>query len=98
VTEWINPASGPPCWSSGVGYTSNERVRRLCIGTLITLCLGMLFDIVESDWLHVIVAAQMQTWRWLWLLGRAVGTAGALNRDRLLALGRPGGAPLRCCC
>jgi len=69
VTEWINPGIRAAVLVVGVGYTSNERVRRLCIGTLITLCLGMLFDIVESDWLHVIVAAQMQTWRWLWLLG-----------------------------
>ncbi len=29
----------------------------------------MLFTLVESDWLHVVIAAQLQTWRWLWLLG-----------------------------
>jgi hypothetical protein len=33
------------------------------------VALGLLFTTVENDWLHVIIAGQMQTWRWLWLLG-----------------------------
>ena len=69
VTEWLNMGIRAAVLVVGVGYTRNEQIRRLCIATLITLSLGMVFAIVESDWLHVIVAAQMQTWRWLWLLG-----------------------------
>jgi hypothetical protein len=69
VSEWINPGIRAAVLVVGVGYARNEQLRRLCIATLITLSLGMLFAIVESDWLHVIVAAQMQSWRWLWLLG-----------------------------
>ena len=69
VGEWVAMGIRAAVLVVGVGYSKNELVRRLCIATLITLALGMLFAIVASDWLHVIVAAQMQTWRWLWLLG-----------------------------
>ncbi len=69
VSEWVAMGIRAAVLLVGVGYSRNEVVRRLCIATLITLALGMLFAIVESDWLHVVVAAQMQTWRWLWLLG-----------------------------
>jgi hypothetical protein len=67
--EWLAMFIRAAMLIVGIGFSRNERVRRLCIGTLVTVGLGMLFAIVESDWLHVIIAAQMQTWRWLWLLG-----------------------------
>jgi hypothetical protein len=69
VGEWVATGIRAAVLIVGVGYSKNEEVRRLCIATLITVALGMLFAVVESDGLHVIVAAQMQTWRWLWLLG-----------------------------
>ncbi len=69
VSEWVAMGIRAAVLLVGVGYSKHEVVRRLCIATLITLALGMLFATAERDWLHVIVAAQMQTWRWLWLLG-----------------------------
>ncbi|HEY6455343.1 MAG TPA: hypothetical protein VIY90_08700 [Steroidobacteraceae bacterium] len=69
VSEWVAMGIRAAVLVVGVGYSKQELVRRLCVATLVTLALGMSFAIVESDWLHVIVAAQMQTWRWLWLLG-----------------------------
>jgi hypothetical protein len=68
-SEWVGTGVRAAVLVVGVGYSRHEQVRRLCIATLITLALGMLFAVVESDWLHVIFAAQMQTWRWLWLPG-----------------------------
>jgi hypothetical protein len=67
-TEWINTTIPAAVLIVGVVFSASEMVRKLCIGVLITVLLGMLFAIVESDLLHVIIAAQMQTWRWLWLL------------------------------
>jgi hypothetical protein len=67
--EWVAMGIRAAVLIVGVGFSANETVRRLCIATLITVALGMVFAIVESDWLHVIYAGQMQTWRWLWVLG-----------------------------
>jgi hypothetical protein len=69
VTEWVSTGVHAAILVVGIGFSRNEQIRRLCIATLITAVLGMLFASVESDGLHVIIAAQLQTWRWLWLLG-----------------------------
>ncbi len=63
------PASMPRYWGVGVGISTDKAVRKLCIAGLITTGLGMLFAVIESDLLHVVIAAELQTWRWLWLLG-----------------------------
>jgi hypothetical protein len=67
--EWTTTAIRAAVLIVGAGFSTNESVRRLCIAALVTVALGMVFAIVEGDWLHVIYAGQMQTWRWLWLLG-----------------------------
>ncbi|MGC1457818.1 MAG: hypothetical protein WA825_06040 [Steroidobacteraceae bacterium] len=69
LTEWVTTEVHAAVLVVGIGFCRNDAVRRLCMAGLITVVLGMLFTIVESDWLHVVIAAQLQTWRWLWLLG-----------------------------
>jgi hypothetical protein len=67
--EWINTGVHAAVLGVGVGIVKNKVVRNLCIAGLITTGLGLAFAIIGGDLLHVIIAAQMQTWRWLWLLG-----------------------------
>ncbi len=69
VTEWVTTGVHATVLVVGIGFSRSEAVRRLCIAALIAVVLGMAFSIVESDLLHVVTAAQLQTWRWLWLLG-----------------------------
>ncbi|HEY1900565.1 MAG TPA: hypothetical protein VGG49_12295, partial [Steroidobacteraceae bacterium] len=69
ATEWISTEVHAAVLVVGIAFSRNDPVRRLCIAVLITAVLGMLFALVESDGLHVVFAAQLQTWRWLWLLG-----------------------------
>jgi hypothetical protein len=69
LSEWVTTEVHAAVLVVGIGFSRNDQVRRLCMAVLITVVLGMLFTIVESDWLHVVIAAQLQTWRWLWLLG-----------------------------
>jgi hypothetical protein len=69
LTEWVTTEVHAAVLVVGIGFCRSEQVRRLCTAGLIAVVLGMLFTIVESDWLHVVIAAQLQTWRWLWLLG-----------------------------
>jgi hypothetical protein len=69
LTEWVTTEVHAAVLVVGIGFSRNDQVRRLCIAGLCTVVLGLLFTIVESDWLHVVIAAQLQTWRWLWLLG-----------------------------
>jgi len=54
-----------------VGSCTAERqaLRDLCLATFLTVAFGVLIAIIESDGLHVILAAQVQFWRWLWLSG-----------------------------
>ncbi len=49
ITEWITTAVHAAVLVVGVGFGRNERVRRLCIAVLVTVVLGMLFAVVESD-------------------------------------------------
>jgi hypothetical protein len=67
--EWANTAVHVAVLGVGVGISSSDLIRRLCIAGLITAAIGMLFAIVGCDLLHVVIVGQMQTWRWLWLLG-----------------------------
>jgi hypothetical protein len=69
ATEWISIEAHGAILAAGIAFSRNDHIRRLCMATLITVFLGMLFALVESDGLRVILAAQLQTWRWLWLLG-----------------------------
>ena len=69
ITEWVNTAVHAAVLVVGAGFGRDERLRRLCLAVLITIVLGMLFALVASDGLHVVIAAQLQSWRWLWLLG-----------------------------
>ncbi|HTB67653.1 MAG TPA: hypothetical protein VK727_15620 [Steroidobacteraceae bacterium] len=69
ATEWISTEVHAAVLVVGIGFSRNDQVRRLCLAALLAVVLGMLFAIVESDGLHVVIAAQLQTWRWLWLLG-----------------------------
>lgn len=67
-SEWVTTEVHAAVLVVGIGFARNDEVRRLCIAGLLAVMLGMLFSIVESNTLHVVFAAQMQTWRWLWLL------------------------------
>ncbi len=69
LTEWVTTEVHAAVLVVGIAFTRSEPVRRLCIAALIAVVLGLAFSIVESDGLHVVLAAQLQTWRWLWLLG-----------------------------
>jgi len=68
-SEWLSEGIHAAVLIVGARYCSSQVIRRLCIAAVITVALGMAFAVVESDWLRVILAGQMQTWRWLWLLG-----------------------------
>ena len=69
ATEWISTGVHATVLLVGIGFSRSAELRRLCIAALLAVLLGMLFAVVESDALHVVFAAQLQTWRWLWLLG-----------------------------
>jgi hypothetical protein len=69
LTEWVSAAVHGAVLIVGIAFSRSDAVRRLCIAALLAVALGMLFAVVESDGLHVVVAAQLQTWRWLWLSG-----------------------------
>ena len=51
----------------GALCAKSRGLRELCLGTLLTVAFGVLLAVIESDWLHVILAGQVQVWRWQWL-------------------------------
>jgi hypothetical protein len=69
ATEWVTTAVHATVLVVGIAFSRDDQVRRVCIAALAAVVLGMLFAVVECDWLHVALAGQLQTWRWLWLLG-----------------------------
>jgi hypothetical protein len=71
-TRWPVDAWGPtiiPLCALFIGALCAERreLRQLCGATLLTVGFGVLIAVIENDWLHVILAGQVQVWRWLWL-------------------------------
>jgi hypothetical protein len=75
----------------------HKRLRDLCLATVLTVCFGVFIAVVESDGLHVILAAQVQFWRWLWLSSVLGGLllpviatdcwrAGGLNRAAIILI------------
>ena len=42
-------------------------IRSLSRATALTGVLGLIFSLLGSDLLHIVLSAQVQTWRWLWL-------------------------------
>jgi hypothetical protein len=71
-TRWPLDAWGPtiiPLCALFIGALNAQRLqlRQLCLATLLTVGFGVLLAVIESDGLHVILAGQVQVWRWLWL-------------------------------
>jgi len=97
ATEWISTGVHATVLVVGIGFSRSEELRRLCIAALLAVMLGLLFAVVASDGLHVVLAAQLQTWRWLWLLGvlaTLLLPSIALDCWRSGDLGRAAGASL----
>jgi hypothetical protein len=76
--KYLFPTLWPPSdWGSTVvplsvlfiGALAAQRpaLRDLCLAAVVTVVFGVLIALVESDGLHVIIAGQLQFWRWLWL-------------------------------
>ena len=67
VTDW-GPTIIPLCTLLvGALSAENRGLRELCLATVLTVGFGVLIAVIESDWLHVILAGQIQVWRWQWL-------------------------------
>jgi hypothetical protein len=55
-------------WHLPQGHTApHDRVRTLCLVTLLTVAAGMVLTAIACDWLHLVLATQLQPWRWQWL-------------------------------
>jgi hypothetical protein len=59
-------ASGELAASSGPAASSG-RARKLCMTALLTLLVGIILSFIACDELHLVLFAQLQTWRWQWL-------------------------------
>jgi hypothetical protein len=46
---------------------TDHRLRNLCLITTVTVLYGLLVGVVGGDLLHIALASELQTWRWLWL-------------------------------
>lgn len=71
-TRWPAADWGPllvPLAALFVGFLTveNEAMRRLLLATAAVVVFAVGIAVIESDWLHVIVAGQVQVWRWQWL-------------------------------
>jgi hypothetical protein len=76
--KYLFPTRWPPSdWGStavplsvlfiGALTAARQVLRELCLAAVLTVAFGVLIAIIESDGLHVILAGQLQLWRWLWL-------------------------------
>ncbi len=45
----------------------HDRVRALCLVTLLTVAAGVVLTAIGCDWLHLVLLTQLQPWRWQWL-------------------------------
>jgi hypothetical protein len=67
IDDW-GPTIIPLCTLLvGALCAESRGLRQLCLATVLTVTFGVLIAVIESDWLHVILAGQVQVWRWQWL-------------------------------
>jgi hypothetical protein len=51
----------------GALSTRTASLRRVCCAALVTGLCGLAVSLLASDLLHIVLVAQVQTWRWMWL-------------------------------
>jgi len=97
-SDWGHASVPLATLAVGAISTTSPQVRSLCRAALLTGLCGLAVSLIASDLLHVVLIAQAQTWRWLWLANSlAVITlpitaadcwrAGKLGQAALLLLG-----------
>ena len=69
LSDWCWSVPGLATLIVGAVLAENLAVRKLSVAAIITAICGLILALVGSDLMHVIVAAQLQMWRWLWLPG-----------------------------
>ena len=69
ASDWLNAGIQASAIAVGAVVAGHNDLRRFCLAALLTVAIGVLFSVISGDLLHVIFAAQLQTWRWLWLTG-----------------------------
>jgi hypothetical protein len=82
LRDWSRACVPLAVLACGFLTARDERVRRLCIASLITAAGGLLLTLIYCDGLKVIIATDAQMWRWLWLTTvLAIGLAPVIARD-----------------
>ncbi len=82
LRDWSRASVPLAVLASGYLTSRDDRVRRLCAASLVMTAAGLLLTLVYGDLLRVIIAADAQMWRWLWLTTvLAIGLAPAIARD-----------------
>jgi hypothetical protein len=50
-------------WAAGTA----PLMRRICVGSLLTVACGLAINLLYCVWLHVSIFTDLQSWRWVWL-------------------------------
>lgn len=67
VVDWAHGSVPLATLAVGAITNSQPRIRSVCLAALATGLSGLAISLLGSDLLRVILIAQVQPWRWLWL-------------------------------
>jgi hypothetical protein len=66
LDDWARVAVAAATLAAGLAASSG-RARDLCLIALLTMLAGIALSFLACDELHLVLFAQLQTWRWQWL-------------------------------
>ena len=67
LSAWSRASLPMAVLGTGLLVSSDRRIRRLCAASLIMALSGIVLTMLYCDLFHIVIATQMQVWRWLWL-------------------------------
>lgn len=67
LDDWAHASIPLSVLTAGYLGTTERRVHAICGAALLTGLAGLAISLVGSDLLHIVIVAQVQPWRWLWL-------------------------------
>lgn len=67
VADWAHASVPLTTLAIGALTLRDSRIRSICIGALVLGASGLAMSLIGSDLLRIVLIAQVQPWRWLWL-------------------------------
>jgi hypothetical protein len=67
LVDWVHASVPLTTLTVGAVTATQRHIRSLCLAALLTGLAGLALSLLGADLAHIVIVAQAQPWRWLWL-------------------------------